>query len=213
MKCKPGLIFFYFMIMGSFGFSQGSFSPMNNQSVFKDKFAVFSKNTSTIQAGFTQEKEMRVLAEKIVTKGRFMFKKENKLRWEYTEPFHYLIIFYNGMIVIKDEDKKNKIDTRTNKMFSEINNLILGCVQGNLFNDQKKFLPAFLENSTSYLVKLKPIESTLKEYLSEIRIYFDKNDMSVSRLEMQEPSGDYTNIQFSGKKINMSIADEKFIVN
>jgi outer membrane lipoprotein-sorting protein len=185
---------------------------MKDPAGFKQKFAEATRKTQTIEASFIQEKSLSVLSEKIITKGRFLFKKEKKLRWEYTEPFHYLIVLNNGTMFIQDEDKKSKIDIRNNKMFAEINYIIMGCVQGNLFNDEKKFLPSFFENRGSFLVKMKPLASNLKEYLSEIRIFFDKNDLLVTRLEMYEPSGDYTRIDFPGEKINTSIPDEKFLV-
>jgi outer membrane lipoprotein-sorting protein len=200
------------MFLVSFVYSQGPLSEMKNPAGFKQKFSESTRKTQTIEANFIQEKNLSVLSEKIITKGRFLFKKEKKLRWEYTEPFHYLIILNNGTMFIQDEEKKSKIDIRNNKMFAEINSIIMGCVQGNLFNDEKKFLPSFYENSGSFLVKLKPLASNLKEYLSEIRIWFDKNDLSVTRLEMHEPSGDYTKIDFSGNKINTNIPDEKFLL-
>ncbi len=201
-----------FVFLVSFTFSQGPLTEIKNPAVFKQMFSEATRKTQTIEANFIQEKNLSILSEKIITKGRFMFKKEKKLRWEYTDPFHYMIILNNGMMFIQDEEKKNKIDIRNNKMFAEINYIIMGCVQGNLFNDEKKFLSSFFENSGSFVVKLKPMASNLKEYLSEIWIYFDKNDLSVIRLEMHEPSGDYTNIDFSGEKINANIPDEKFLV-
>ena len=97
-------------------------------------------------------------------------------------------------------------------MFSQINSIIMGCIQGNLFNDEKKFAPTFFEDNGSFLVKLRPLEATLKEYLSEIWIYFDKKDLTVTRIEMHEPSGDETMIEFTGTKLNTSIPDAKFLV-
>jgi outer membrane lipoprotein-sorting protein len=185
---------------------------MKDPAGFKQKFSEVTRNTQTIEANFIQEKSLSVLSEKIITKGKFLFKKENKLRWEYTDPFHYMIILNNGTIFTQDEEKTNKIDIRNSKMFKEINFIILGCVQGNLFNDEKRFISSYFENSRYYLIKLKPAESTLKEYISEIEISFDKNDLLVTRFEMNEPSGDYTIIDFSGKKLNAEIPDEKFLV-
>jgi outer membrane lipoprotein-sorting protein len=190
--------------------SQECYTEMKNPASFKEKFAAIAQKTTTIEAGFIQEKNLSVLSEKIMTKGRFLFKKKNKLRWEYTDPFHYLIILNNGKIYIQDEEKKNTLDIRSNKMFAEINAIILGSVQGNLFNDEKKFLPSFFEYKGNYLVKLKLLNPNMKEFLSEIRIYFDGNDLSVTRIEMHESSGDFTKIDFTGKKINTDIPDEKF---
>jgi outer membrane lipoprotein-sorting protein len=212
MKYKQNTILTFLILLTYLSFSQGPFSEMKDQAGFKHKFSEVTRRTQTIEANFIQEKNLSILSEKIITKGRFLFKKENKLRWEYTDPFHYMIILNNGTLITQDEEKKNKIDIRNNKMFTEINFIIMGCVQGNLFNDEKKFISSYFENNRYYLIKLRPVESTLKEYISEINISFDKNDLSVTRLEMNEPSGDYTIIEFTGENINAEIPDEKFFV-
>ncbi len=212
MKFNIGAVFFFFIFQGSLASAHGSFTEIKDPASFKQKFSEATSKTQTIEASFIQVKNLSVLSEKITTKGRFMFKKEKKLRWEYTEPFNYLIILNNETMFIQDEEKKSRIDIRSNKMFAEINSIIMGCVQGNLFNDEKKFQSSFFENNKSFMVKLKPLASNLKEYLSEISIFFDKDDFSVTRLEMHEPSGDYTNIDFSGERINTNLPDEKFIV-
>ena len=132
------------------------------------------------------------------------------LRWEYTEPFKYMIILNNGKILVRDEERENRFDTRSSKVFAEINSILLGCAQGTLLNDEKKFQATYFEVSNNYLVKLKPKDPKLKEIFSEISIYFDGSDFSVSRLVMNEASGDFTTIKFSAKKMNIPIPDEKF---
>ncbi|MCX6244187.1 MAG: outer membrane lipoprotein carrier protein LolA [Bacteroidetes bacterium] len=191
---------------------QGNYAEMKNPALFREKFTASAQKINTIEAGFIQEKNMSVLSEKIITKGHFLFRKENMLRWEYTDPFRYLIILNNGKILIRDDEKQNTLDVRNNKMFAEINAIIIGSVQGNLFNDEKKFSTSFFEAKSSYLVKLKPLTPNMKEFLKEIWIFFDAVDISVARLEMHEPSGDYTKIDFTGKKINAVIPDEKFLI-
>lgn len=201
---------FLFLFLSSF--SQGQTSEMKDIAGFKKLFSDVTRKTQTIEANFIQEKHLSIVSEKIITKGKFLFKKEKKLRWEYIDPFYYLIIINNGALFIQDEEKKSKVDIRNNKMFDEINFIIMGCVQGNLFNDEKRFSSSFFENGASFLVRLKPLEPTLKEYLIDIKIFFSKTDLMVTRLEMYEPSGDYTIIDFSGKKINTNIPDEKFLI-
>lgn len=210
MKYNAWTLLLLFMFPVAFALGQGSFTEIKDLAGFKKKFAEATSKTTTIEAGFTQVKNLSVLSEKITTKGNFLFKKEKKLRWEYTQPFHYLVILNNETMYVQDEEKKSRIDVRSNKMFAEINTIIMGCVQGNLFNDEKKFQSSFFENDKLNMVKLKPLASNLKEYLSEIRIYFNKDDFTVTRLEMHEPSGDYTNIDFTGEKINGNLPDEKF---
>jgi len=210
MNVRTAIIVLLMLFILPVSHAQERYTEMKNPASFKEKFVATAQKTSTIEAGFIQEKNLSVLSEKIMTKGRFLFKKENKLRWEYTDPFRYLIILNNGKIFMQDEEKKSTLDIRNNKIFAEVNAIIIGSVQGNLFNDEKKFLPSFFENKGNYLVKLKPLTPNMKEFLSEIRIYFDGNDLSVTRIEMHESSGDFTKIDFTGKKINTNIPDEKF---
>ncbi len=161
---------------------------------------------------FIQEKNLSVISEKIITRGKFYFKKENKLRWEYTDPFRYLIIMNGEKVLIKDENKENRFDAASNKIFTEINSIMVGSIRGTILNEDKKFKIDFEENNEYNLVKLSPLSQQLKSYITEIRIFFNKINYSVSKLEIEEPSGDFTKIEFTGLKINTPVSDENFYV-
>jgi len=171
-----------------------------------------TKKVITIQSEFVQEKVLSVLSEKIITKGMFYFKKEKKLRWEYIDPFKYLIIINNDNLLVRDDDKENRINLESNKVFREVNNIIMGTVQGTLLNDTKNFQASFFDENSYYLCKLVPLQSRLRESLSEIWLYFNKEDYSVDKLDLRESSGDYTRIIFKSKKLNLPLSDEIFSV-
>ncbi len=190
--------------------SQEKFIEMKKTDEFRHQLGQATKQVSSVTSNFIQEKNLSVISEKIISKGNFLFKKEKKLRWEYTDPFTYLIIFRDDKIFIKDETKANQFDVHSNKLFAEINRIMIGSIQGTLLSDDKNFKPAYFESSRNFLVKLKPVLPGLKQFLDEIWIYFDKLDYTVSRLEMRESSGDYTKIDFLEKKLNEPIPDEKF---
>ncbi|HTX88297.1 MAG TPA: outer membrane lipoprotein carrier protein LolA, partial [Bacteroidales bacterium] len=124
--------------------------------------------------------------------------------------YPYLIIFNGGRIYVRDETKESRFDVRDNKMFSEINHILVGSVNGTLFTDKGRFISYYLQSTSRYLVKLKPMSPVLRTYLSEIRLFFDKNDHTVSEIEMIEPSGDNTRIRFTGKVFNQPVSDDKF---
>ncbi|MCK9205458.1 MAG: outer membrane lipoprotein carrier protein LolA, partial [Bacteroidales bacterium] len=54
---------------------------------FRNKVQETTRKTTTIESDFTQEKEMSMMAEKITSTGKFYFRKEKMLRWEYMKPF------------------------------------------------------------------------------------------------------------------------------
>ena len=194
------------------GYSQSKFTEIKNPALFLQQLYQSTQQISTLSSDIIQEKNLSILSEKIITKGHFIFKKEKNLRWEYTEPFSYLVIFKDDKIFIKDEDKANQFDVHSNKMFSEMNDIMIGCIRGTILKDEKKFAASCLENSNLFMVNLHPLDN-LKEFLKEIRIYFDKNDFTISKLEMYESSGDFTKIEFIDKKLNTAVPDEKFAFN
>jgi outer membrane lipoprotein-sorting protein len=193
-------------------FSQAGFTPMKNQDKFSRSLSEITKSTGTIESKFIQEKNLSVISEKIITRGNFYFKKENKLRWEYTDPFRYLIIMNGDKVLIKDEKKENRFDAASNKVFTEVNSIMVGSIRGTILEENKKFKIDYQENAEFNLVKLIPVSQQLKSYIAEIRIFFNKANYLVSKLEIEESSGDLTKIEFTGMKINTPVSDEIFSV-
>lgn len=178
---------------------------------FKELFTSTAKNTLTIKSDFVQEKELSMLSEKIVSKGKFWFKKENKVRMEYTEPFKYLMIINQNNIYIKDGQKENKISTRSNKLFQQINKITVDCIQGNVLNNPE-YKVNVLENNQSFLIELSPTAKALKEFFKSINISISKKDYSVTRLELFEQSGDKTVISYINKELNTNLTDALFTI-
>ncbi|MCX6266716.1 MAG: outer membrane lipoprotein carrier protein LolA [Bacteroidetes bacterium] len=216
MLHNPAILFWSLMLISWASFpamSQNRPIDAASSESLKNRVKEVAMNTRTISCDFIQEKEMSMITEKITSKGKFFLKKEKMLRWEYLQPFSYIIIIKNDHITIKDENKVNQFNVQSDKVFLEINRVILGSIQGTLLSDEQNFKATFFENSTSWVVKLTTLNPKLKESLSEIVLWFDRKDYTVSRLEMKEPGGDCTRISFSAKKLNQPIADEKFKVN
>lgn len=187
-----------------------SFKEVSNLDKTMDDLKKLTENSKSIQSPFIQEKHLSFLTEDIISKGSFYFQSPNKLRWEYSEPFNYIIVFNDKNILIKDGDKLSSFDTESNKMFSEINNMMIGTIQGSLFTDSDRFNVKYFENSNQYLLELDPKLSEMKSMITLIKIYVDKKNISVSKIQMIESSGDYTSIKFTDRKLNQDIDVEIF---
>jgi len=192
------------------GFSQpAGFKPMQDEAAFKQKLAESSRATNSIKSNFTQEKNLSLIEEKVISRGTFLFKKENKVRMEYTQPFKYLLIINGDKVIIKDQQKSNSFSAGSNKLFSAINNIIIDCVKGTAL-ENKNFTHKLFSGEKNYLIQLSPVKKDLKEFFTSINIYLDKNDYSVANIDMIEPSGDNTFITFINKSINVNIPDAEF---
>lgn len=198
------------ILIAQFGFAQ-NFKSVKDTATLRLKVEQMSKTVNSIESDFTQEKNLSLLSEKILSKGHFVFKKENLLRWEYNTPYKYLIVINKDKIWIKDEKKTAKYDMNSNKVFKEINDIMIACVQGNIFKSGK-FKVAYFENEKYYKLELTPLQKNMKESLKKINMYFDKSVTSVTKLDMVEPNDDYTTLEFINKKLNGAVADHIFTV-
>ena len=205
------VIVLFFISVFSFAQVPAGYKPVKDTTAFKQKMEAQSKLINTLESDFTQEKYLSVMSEKIISKGHFHFKKINMLRWEYNDPYKYLIAINKNKMYIKDNGKLSKYDINSNKMFKSINEMMVNTVQVNLLNN-KDYKAKFYENDKFYLLELTPILKGAKDFLKVIQLYINKVDYAVDKVKMIEPSDDYTSIDFSNRKTNQAIADEKFII-
>lgn len=206
------LILVLFLFLNSVFWSQAEYKPMKDTLVFKQKVDKMSRDTKSIESDFVQVKSLAVLSEKITSKGHFYFQKQNNLRWEYTSPYKYIIVISKDKILIKDEDHKvKKYDMNTNKVFKEINDIMISCVNGDVLKSGK-FSISYFENDKFFKIALIPLAKNMKESLKKIHMYFDKNVTLVTKIEMIENGDDVTTIDFTNKQLNANISSEKFIL-
>lgn len=176
---------------------------------FKTAFAAASQKTNSIKADFIQDKNLSMLSEKITSRGNFWFKKDSRVRMEYTTPFKYLMVLNKDKVYVKDGAKESKVSTRSNKMFQQINKIMIDCMQGTAL-DNTDFKTRVFENKTASLVELTPVAKGMKEMFKSINVIVDKKDFSVLSIQMLEVSGDNTIMRFTNKELNAAIPDTLF---
>ena len=185
------------------------YTAIQDIAVFKKQFAAESAKVMSITSDFTQEKTLTALTEKITSTGKFWFKRNNKLRLEYTKPFVYLIVMNGDKMLVRDNQKENRINVKSSKLFQQVNRIMIDCIQGNIL-DSKDFTTRVFENKVTFLLEMTPVSKTLREFFQTIVLTVDKKDYSAKSIAMNEPMGDMTLIKFDHKKLNEPIPDTVF---
>jgi len=185
------------------------FTIIKNIDALKQNLVRNNNATQSISADFRQVKNMKMLNDKVSSSGKFYYKKNNRIRIEYTSPFQYILIMNAGSIIIKDGSKTSKMNTRSSKSLQSANKIMMDCMTGSVFNN-KDFKVAAYENRSQYLLQMTPLASSMKSLFSHIDIYLEKSDYSVSKLLLNETGGDFTDMNFINKKKNVSLNDALF---
>ncbi len=175
---------------------------------FKRKVQSKSATIKSIKTDFTQKKKMEFLENDIISNGEMLLSAEGFLKWQYTNPNKYSIIFKSNQIYINDNGTKSTANVNQ-RLFKKISTLISGSIKGDIFNDAE-FSYSFYKRGSNVVVKLITKHKTMVKYIKNIELTFPKEEVLVSEVKLIEPSGDYTLISFKNRKINVHIDKAEF---
>ncbi len=190
-------------------FAQGEKMSNTEAQEFRAKAENTTKSIQNLTTDFTQYKHMNFLSEPIETSGQMVFEMPDKLLWKYTKPYSYSIIFKDQKVFINNEGNKSSVDVGNNKTFEQINQLIVGSVSGDLFNDES-FSISYFKNPDYNIAVLNPKSNGIKKYISRLELYFDKKTAAIAEVKLYEPSEDFTHIAFKNKKTNVRLDQNTF---
>ncbi len=178
---------------------------------FQKTLAASTASTQSLQSDFSQVKQLSLMAEKISSKGQFYYKKEDKVRIEYTSPFSYLLVMNGGQILVKDEQKSTRINARNSKVMQSVNRIMIDCMRGSVFSNPDFKVSAF-QSARGYLLTLSPASAAVKGMFRQIDVYLGKTGLGVERLTMTEQGGDFTQMDFRNTRKNVNLSDALFKV-
>lgn len=190
---------------------KAGFTAMSNTGALQQSLAKNAQVTQSISSDFNQVKNMKMLNDKVSSKGKFYYKQSDKVRIEYTSPFSYLLVMNSGMIAVKENGKVSKINTRNSLTMQSVNKIMMDCMRGTVFNNKDFSVKAYA-SSAQYLLTLTPVSSSVKGLFKNIDVYINKSDNQVAKLIMTENGGDNTVMTFTNRKLNSNLADALFSV-
>lgn len=185
------------------------YTPVKDAEAFRKKFSEQAALTKSLESDFEQEKHMSLLSEKIISKGKFWFQREQKVRMEYVTPSPYLVIMDADNVSIRSGKKETSVSTGGNRLFKQLSRIISDCVRGTVVSNPD-FNVKIFESPGGYLIEMNPVGKTLKEFFNRIIVYADRKSLQVDKVTLYEPSGDYTIIRFQNRKANVPLSDSLF---
>lgn len=185
---------------------------LNEPKVIQQINAVAS-NMKSMQCDFVQTKYLKMLNDKMVSKGKMYYQQSNKLRWEYTSPYSYAFVLNGSKVLISKGKRNDVINVNQSKMFKEIARIMMNSVVGNCLTDKKDFKVSLAASSTDYIATLYPQQKQMQQMFQKIILHFNKAKSTVSKVELVEKKGDKTVIELKNVKTNASINGKVFSIN
>ncbi|MFC7357929.1 outer membrane lipoprotein carrier protein LolA [Jejudonia soesokkakensis] len=212
MKNKNSFLVILFLVGSSWMLHAQKVLTKPEQETFKKDVEAVAKKTNTITSDFKQTKHIEVLDNEVVSHGKLFYKAPKHIRWEYTSPIHYKVIFKDDKLFVNNQGKRDEINLASNRIFKSFNTLIVNSVKGNMF-DEEQFEIQYYLLENDYSATFSPKDKRLKKFIHSFVLQFDSKTKQVTEVKMIEPGGDYTLVVFKNRKDNIPVSDASFTID
>lgn len=168
-----------------------------------------AREIRSVKADFLQKKHLPILTEPLLSEGRFFFEASGALRWEYLSPIR--------SVMLQDGDRvqlHHFIDGRWKPEMTqtvEARRMVLAEIrewfQGR-FDKSRAFSHAYSPGPPARVV-LTPREG-INKFIHRIDIFLSQRPGVIDRVEIEEPGGSRTLIEFRNVEINLKLPHEIF---
>lgn len=179
----------------------------------KQQINAVASKMKTMQCDFVQTKYLKMLNDKMVSRGKMYYQQSNKLRWEYTSPYTYTFVLNGSRVLISKGKRNDVINVNQSKFFKEIARIMMNSVVGKCLTDSKDFKVSLAGSSAEYVATLYPQQKQMKQMFQKIILHFNKQKSTVFKVELIEKKGDRTIIELKNVKNNVPINAKVFGIN
>lgn len=194
---------FAFTLIASF-ILNGSAQSFNEQQAIQE-ISKAASNLNTMQCDFVQTKSLKMLGDKMISKGKMYYSLPNLLKWEYTAPYTYTFILNDNQVLLKRGNRSDVIDINQNKLFKEITRIMMNSILGKCLTEKKDFSVKVTPDRKEYIATLVPIKKDMKQMFTKIVLHYDIKEGMVKVVDMYEKNGDNTIIELSNIEKNHQI--------
>ncbi|WP_257668356.1 LolA family protein [Parapedobacter tibetensis] len=200
------------MMVVSAAFGQSKTLSTAEVVTLKEKVAANTQTLQSLVSDFTQTKHLDYMEHDIKSTGKLYFRSPSKIRWEYTDPTTYVVVFDKQKMHLYDGNAKKDIDLTTNRRLKGLNDILIGTVQGGNIFDESRFNISYHRDGTGYSAILIPKDKAIAKYIKQVELAFDTSTYLVKRVKITDPTLDYTLIKFENQRRNTAVSDDKFVI-
>lgn len=200
---------FIFILFSCQLFAQNATFSTSEAKAFKESVSSKAETIENLQADFRQLKFMKTMEKTVESDGHIWYASPGKLKWSYTSPYDYELLFKDSSLYITEDGKTRKMNTGNSELFEKMGELVAGSFNGRILEMDELFETDFARDGKLVKATVTPKDENLAEMFSEIWIFFNV-EKYIEKVKLMEPSGDYTEIKMSNFMTNQKIPASVF---
>lgn len=192
--------------------SQNGILSNTEVAVFLDVLAKRASEVTALSARFEQVKRMEMIKGELVSHGKFLYSKENKIAFMYEKPGKYSMIMNGSYMKMVTASGTSTMNLSANPVMKQMQELITAVFTGEL-KESANYDIVFSMAADKINASVKPKSARLQSVISIINIVFSKDSGDILEISVKEGSGGTTNYRFFDQTINQNIDNETFRIN
>ncbi len=179
--------------------------PAQDLTSLKEKFS----NIRSVKADFLQKRSLQILTKPLSSEGRLFFYVPNSLRWEYLSPLQSVMLQKGSKIRMYDfiDGAWKPEMTQANESRRMVLAEIIRWLQGR-FDESKAFKHSYSPGPPERVILVS--KEGIDKFIKRIEIVLSARAGVIDRVDIEEPGGSRTSIEFRNVEINSSISSEVF---
>ncbi|MGA2315657.1 MAG: outer membrane lipoprotein carrier protein LolA [Thermodesulfobacteriota bacterium] len=197
--------FLFLSVLVTMGLLCAEAVPSQDWTSLKEAF----RNIRSVKAEFLQKRYLQILTKPLLSEGRFFFYISDSLRWEYLSPLRNVMLqkgntiqIYNFSEGVWKPEMTQAIESRR-MVLAEISQWFQG-----RFDESKAFKHVYSPGPPARVIMV-PGEG-INRFIHRIEIVLSVRPGVIDRVEIEEPGGSRTSIEFRNVEINSSFSSEVF---
>ena len=134
---------FIFILFSCQLFAQNATFSTSEAKAFKESVSSKAETIENLQADFKQLKFMKTMEKTVESDGHIWYASPGRLKWSYTSPYDYELLFKDSSLYIIEDGKTRKMNTGNSELFEKMGELVAGSFNGRILEMDELFKTDF----------------------------------------------------------------------
>jgi outer membrane lipoprotein-sorting protein len=197
--------FIFLSVLLTVGLFSTEIAPAQDLTSLKEAF----RNIRSVKAEFLQKRSLQILTKPLFSEGKLFFYTPDSLRWEYLSPLRTVMLqkgnsiqIYNFSDSVWKSEMAQAVESRR-MVLAEISHWFQG-----RFDESKAFKHLYSPGPPERVILVSG--EGINRFINRIEIVLSVRPGVIDRVEIEEPGGSRTSIEFKNVEINSSFSSEVF---
>ena len=197
--------FIFLSVLITVGLFSAEIAPAQDLTSLKEAF----RNIRSVKAEFLQKRSLQILTKPLFSEGKLFFYTPDSLRWEYLSPLRTVMLqkgntiqIYNFSDGVWKPEMAQAVESRR-MVLAEISHWFQG-----RFDESKAFKHLYSPGPPGRVILVSG--EGINRFINRIEIVLSVRPGVIERVDIEEPGGSRTSIEFKNVEINSSFSSEVF---